>query len=84
MAGQNILEGVAILHETIQELHRKNLNVVIFKIDFEKVYDKDRWPFPFQMFLMKAFEYKGSPQWEHRLPASNRTWGVNFLCHFPY
>jgi len=58
MAGQNILEGVAILHETIQELHRKNLNVVIFKIDFEKAYDKDQWPFPFQIFLMKAFSSK--------------------------
>ncbi|CAD6247249.1 unnamed protein product [Miscanthus lutarioriparius] len=41
MAGRNILEGVVILHETIHEFHRKNLNRVIFKIDFEKAYDKN-------------------------------------------
>ena len=40
MRGRNILEGVMILHETIHELHRKNLSGVIFKIDFEKAYDK--------------------------------------------
>ena len=40
MRGWNILEGVVILHETVHELHRKNLSGVIIKIDFEKVYDK--------------------------------------------
>jgi hypothetical protein len=40
MRGQNILEGVVILHESIHELHRKKQNGVIFKIDFEKAYDK--------------------------------------------
>ena len=40
MAGRNILEGVVILHDMIHELHRKNLNRVIFKIDYEKAYDK--------------------------------------------
>jgi hypothetical protein len=36
----NIMEGVIILHETIHELHRKKQSGVIFKIDFEKAYDK--------------------------------------------
>ncbi|WVZ92292.1 LOW QUALITY PROTEIN: hypothetical protein U9M48_038369, partial [Paspalum notatum var. saurae] len=36
----NIMEGAVVLHETLHELHRKNLNRVIFKIDFEKAYDK--------------------------------------------
>ena len=40
MRGWNILEGVVILHETVHELHRKNLSGVIIKIDFEKAYDK--------------------------------------------
>ena len=40
MQGRNILDGVAILHETVHELHRKKLNGVILKIDFEKAYDK--------------------------------------------
>ena len=34
MQGKNILDGVVILHETVHELHRKNLNGAIFKIDF--------------------------------------------------
>ena len=40
MQGRNILDGVVILHETVHEMHRKKLNGVIFKIDFEKAYDK--------------------------------------------
>jgi hypothetical protein len=30
-------------HETIHEFHRKKLDGVLFKIDFEKVYDKVKW-----------------------------------------
>ena len=45
MQGRNILDGVVILHETVHELHRKKLNGVVLKIDFEKAYDKVKWPF---------------------------------------
>jgi hypothetical protein len=48
MRGRNILEGVVILHETVHEMHRKNLSGIIFKIDFEKAYDKVKWPFLLQ------------------------------------
>jgi hypothetical protein len=34
------MEGIVILHETIHKLHRKRSNWVIFKIHFEKTYDK--------------------------------------------
>jgi hypothetical protein len=37
---QNILEGVAVLHETIHELYRKKHSGVILKIDFGKAHDK--------------------------------------------
>ena len=59
MQGRNILDGVVILHETIHELHQKNLNGVILKIDFEKAYDKVKWPFLQQTLRMKGF----SPLW---------------------
>ena len=59
MRGRNILEGVVILHETIHELHCKNQNGVIIKIDFEKDYDKVRWDFLLQTLQMKGF----SPKW---------------------
>ena len=38
-----ILEGVVVLHETIDELHRKN--GVILKIDYKKAYYQFKWPF---------------------------------------
>jgi hypothetical protein len=45
MPGRHILEGVVILHETIHELHRKKMDGILLKIDFEKVYDKVKWSF---------------------------------------
>jgi hypothetical protein len=35
-----IMEGIVILHETIHEIHHKKMSGVLFKIDFEKAYDK--------------------------------------------
>lgn len=44
MRGRNILEGVIVLYETIHELQRKNMNGLILKLDFEKVYNKVKCP----------------------------------------
>jgi hypothetical protein len=55
MPGRHILEGVVVLHETIHELHSKKLDGVLFKIDFEKAYDKVKWPFLQQVLRMKGF-----------------------------
>jgi len=57
--GRNIMEGVVILHETIHELPTKKSDGVIFNIDFEKAYDKVKWPFLQQTLRMKGF----SPKW---------------------
>jgi hypothetical protein len=59
MQGRHNLEGVVVLHGTIHELHRKKMDGVIFKIDFEKVYDKVKWPFLQQALRMKGF----TPLW---------------------
>ena len=59
MPGINIMEGVVILHETIHELHTKKQDGVIFKIDFEKTYNKVKWSFLQQTQRMKGF----SPKW---------------------
>jgi hypothetical protein len=56
--GRNIMEGVVILHETIHELHTKKSNRVIFKIDFEKAYDKVKWSFLQQTLHMKGISHK--------------------------
>jgi hypothetical protein len=55
MQGRNILDGVAILHETVHELYSKTLNGVILKLDFEKAYDKVKWSFLQQTFRMEGF-----------------------------
>jgi hypothetical protein len=39
------MEGIVILRETIHEMHHKKLSGVLFKIDFEKSYDKVNWFF---------------------------------------
>jgi hypothetical protein len=44
-----------VLHETIHELHRKKMSEVIFKIDFEKTYDKIKWTFVQQTLRLKGF-----------------------------
>jgi hypothetical protein len=58
LPGRNIMEGVVVLHETLHELHRKQLDGVVFKIDFEKAYDKVKWPFAKQTLRMKGFDDK--------------------------
>ena len=56
---RNIMEGAVILHESIHELHTKEQNGVIFKIGFEKSYDKVKWDFLQQTLRMKGFD----PKW---------------------
>ena len=58
LPGRNILEGVVVLHETIHELHTKKIDGVVFKIDFEKAYDKVNWSFLLQTLCMKDFSPK--------------------------
>jgi hypothetical protein len=55
--GRSILEGVVILHEVIHELKRFRNKGVIFKIEFEKAYDKVKWD-----FVQEVLERKGCPK----------------------
>lgn len=52
--GRNIMKGVVGLLETLHEMHRKKKSGVIFKIDFEKAYDKIKWPFVQQTLRLKG------------------------------
>jgi hypothetical protein len=58
MSGQNIMEGIVIFQETIHELHTRKRDGVIFKIDFEKAYDKVKWSILQQALRMKEFSAK--------------------------
>jgi hypothetical protein len=55
--GRNILEGVVILHEVIHELKRSKKKGVLFKIDFEKAYDKVKWDFVQEVIEKKVSHY---------------------------
>src|SRR5215216_2348583 len=56
MQDRNILEGVVVLHEMLHEIHTKKLDGVVFKVDFEKAYDKVKWSFLQQALRMKGFD----------------------------
>ena len=55
MQGRNILDTVAILHETVHELYRKKLRGVILKIDFKKACGKIKWCFFTTSFAYERF-----------------------------
>jgi hypothetical protein len=54
LLGQNIMEGVIVLHEMIHEMHKKKQNGLILKIHFEKAYNKINCPFVQQTLRMKG------------------------------
>ena len=56
MPDRNIVERVVVLHETLHEIHTKKLDGVVFKVDFEKAYDKVKWSFLQQALHMKGFD----------------------------
>jgi hypothetical protein len=66
-----------ILHETIHELHTKKKDGVIFKIDFEKAYDKVNWNFLLQTSRMKGFSQKWCEWIQHFTQGRNVNIKVN-------
>jgi exonuclease III len=53
--GRYILDGCVILYEVLHELHKKKESGVIFKIDFEKAYDRVQWWFLYEVMQKKNF-----------------------------
>jgi hypothetical protein len=49
-----IMEGIVILHEIIHELHHRKTSGFLFKINFEKAYDKVNWDFLYQMMQARG------------------------------
>ena len=47
---------MVVLQETLHKIHSKKLDGVIFKVDFEKAYDKVKWSFLQQALHMKGFD----------------------------
>ena len=51
--GRYIMEGVVILHEALNSIHTRKQSAMLFKVDFEKAYDKTKWPFVHKMLKLK-------------------------------
>lgn len=43
LSGRQILDGVVILNEVINEAKRKKLSRMVFNVDFEKTFDSINW-----------------------------------------
>ena len=56
--GRYILDGAVMLHEIIHELQTHKEEGVIFKIDFEKAYDRISWDFVEEIMTAKGFDKK--------------------------
>jgi uncharacterized protein (DUF952 family) len=50
------MEGVALLHEVFNKVHKIKYSGILFQIDFEKTLDEVKWS-----FLLKVLEVKGFP-----------------------
>jgi hypothetical protein len=53
-----ILDSVVALHEILHEVKKEKQNGIMFKVDFEKAYDKVNWQFLHQMIDKKGFGEK--------------------------
>lgn len=49
------MEGIVILHEVLNTVHQKKKSEILFKVDFEKAYDKVNWVFIYRMLKAKGF-----------------------------
>ena len=58
MKGRNIASGIMCLHEIIHETKRRKEIGVLFKIDFEKAYDRVSWNLLFECLRMRGFSNK--------------------------
>ncbi|GKV42304.1 hypothetical protein SLEP1_g49718 [Rubroshorea leprosula] len=53
--GRQLMDGVVIANEVIDEAKRKRIKSFLFKVDFEKAYDKVSWDFVDYMLMRTGF-----------------------------
>ncbi|MCH80227.1 cysteine-rich receptor-like protein kinase [Trifolium medium] len=75
--GRQILDGVLIANEVIEEAKRLNREVVFFKVDFEKAYDSVDWDF--LEFVMRKMNFPW--KWRKWIRESTSTAMVSVLIN---
>lgn len=55
---RNIMDGVMVLHEILNDTKVKKQEGLLLKLDFEKAYDKINWNFLFECLNQRGFKEK--------------------------
>lgn len=55
MGGRQILDGIIVLNEMIDEAKKKKLQRIFFKVDFEKAYNSIDWDYLEEMMIEDKF-----------------------------
>jgi len=55
LEGRGLLDSVLVANETIEKVKRKKKECVVFKVDYEKVYDSVSWEFIYYMLGRLGF-----------------------------
>lgn len=55
VTGIQLLDGVLVANEILDQVTTKNIECLMFKVDFEKAYDKVSWDF--LRFMMKRMRF---------------------------
>lgn len=49
MKGRDILDGVVVLNEAVEEARKRKKELLVFKVDFAKSYDALNWDYLLEM-----------------------------------
>lgn len=58
LANKNILDGIVVANEVVDEVRKNKGNMFMFKIDFKKAYDSVSWEFLMEMLRLLGFGEK--------------------------
>ncbi|GKV41862.1 hypothetical protein SLEP1_g49342 [Rubroshorea leprosula] len=75
--GRQLIDGVVIANEVIDEVKRKRKNSFLFKVDFEKAYDRVSWSFIDYMMMRMGF----SEKWRKWIQECLRSSSVSVLIN---
>ena len=58
IGGRYILESVVTAHEVLHSTYKSGNPGLVLKLEYEKAFDKVKWPFLFHALKMKKFPEK--------------------------